>query len=119
VPAARCISSIGYFPNTLCLLRIDAVPIKQVAGCAVGRLQKRQPNRHLLDSLGDVARGERTWPREHWFFDVDDRLAELSAKGDDLERVKALVDFERWKRLCRAAIVRKAGGLLLITCSWS
>ncbi|MGB5086222.1 MAG: transposase, partial [Methylocystis silviterrae] len=25
------------------------------------------------------------------FFDVDERLAELSAKGDDLERVKALV----------------------------
>lgn len=24
------------------------------------------------------------------FFDVDERLAELSAKGDDLERVKAL-----------------------------
>jgi IS5 family transposase len=28
------------------------------------------------------------------FFDVDERLADLSAKGDDLERVKALVDFE-------------------------
>src|SRR3954452_7268963 len=28
------------------------------------------------------------------FFDVEERLRELSAKGDDLERVKALVDFE-------------------------
>ncbi len=28
------------------------------------------------------------------FFDVDERLRELSAKGDDLERVKSLVDFE-------------------------
>jgi IS5 family transposase len=28
------------------------------------------------------------------FFDVDERLADLSAKGDDLARVKALVDFE-------------------------
>jgi transposase, IS5 family len=26
------------------------------------------------------------------FFEVDARLAELSAKGDDLERVNALVD---------------------------
>ena len=25
------------------------------------------------------------------FFDVDERLADLSGKGDDLERVKALV----------------------------
>lgn len=28
------------------------------------------------------------------FFDVDDRLKELSAKGDDLERLNAIVDFE-------------------------
>ena len=27
------------------------------------------------------------------FFDVDDRLKELSAKGDDLERLNAIVDF--------------------------
>jgi len=29
-----------------------------------------------------------------WFFDVDERLKEISAKGDDLERLKAIVDFE-------------------------
>jgi IS5 family transposase len=28
------------------------------------------------------------------FFDVDERLEELSAKGDDLDRVNRLVDFE-------------------------
>ena len=28
------------------------------------------------------------------FFDVDERLKELSAKGDDLERLNAIVDFE-------------------------
>ena len=28
------------------------------------------------------------------FFDVGERLAKLSAKGDDLQRVNALVDFE-------------------------
>ncbi len=31
------------------------------------------------------------------FFDVDERLAELSAKGDDLERLSALVDFELFR----------------------
>ncbi|HKH81824.1 MAG TPA: IS5/IS1182 family transposase, partial [Methylovirgula sp.] len=31
------------------------------------------------------------------FFDVDERLRELSAKGDDLERVKSLVDFEMFR----------------------
>ena len=33
------------------------------------------------------------------FFDFDDRMVALLAKGDDLERVKALVDFESWARM--------------------
>ena len=37
------------------------------------------------------------------FFDVDERLAELSAKGDDLERVKALVDFDIFRAALEAA----------------
>jgi hypothetical protein len=40
------------------------------------------------------------------FFDVDDRLAELSAKGDDLERVNALVDFEMIRPALQAAVAR-------------
>jgi hypothetical protein len=50
------------------------------------------------------------------FFDVDDRLA--SAKGDDLERVKALVDFEMFRPALEAAVPRgrKAVGLPSITC---
>ena len=40
------------------------------------------------------------------FFDVEDRLAELSAKGDDLERVKALVDFEIFRPALEAAVAR-------------
>ena len=38
------------------------------------------------------------------FFDVDERLKELSAKGDDLERLNAIVDFESFGRFgrCRA-----------------
>jgi transposase, IS5 family len=40
------------------------------------------------------------------FFDVDKRLAELSAKGDDLERVKGLVDFEMFRAALEAAVPR-------------
>ena len=35
--------------------------------------------------------------REPGLFDVDARLRELSAKGDDLKRVNALVDFEAFR----------------------
>ena len=40
------------------------------------------------------------------FFDVDERLADLSAKGDDLERVRALVDFEIFRPALEAAVRR-------------
>ena len=40
------------------------------------------------------------------FFDVDERLAALSAKGDDLERVKGLVDFEMFRPALEAAVPR-------------
>jgi transposase, IS5 family len=39
-------------------------------------------------------------------FDVDERLAELPAKGDDLERVKARVDFEVFRSAPEAAVPR-------------
>jgi len=44
--------------------------------------------------------------RSPGFFDFDGRLAELSAKGDDLERVKALVDFEMFRPALEAAVPR-------------
>jgi IS5 family transposase len=44
--------------------------------------------------------------RSPGFFDIDDRLAELSAKGDNLERVKALIDFELFRPALEAAIPR-------------
>jgi len=31
------------------------------------------------------------------FFDLEDRLARLSAKGDELERLSAVVDFELFR----------------------
>jgi transposase, IS5 family len=44
--------------------------------------------------------------RSPGFFDLDDRLAELSAKGDGLERVQALVDFEMFRPALEAAVPR-------------
>ena len=40
------------------------------------------------------------------FFDVDERLKELSAKGDDLERLNALIDFEIFRPALEAAVWR-------------
>jgi len=40
------------------------------------------------------------------FFDIDDRLKELSAKGDDLERIRGLVDFEMFRPALEAAVPR-------------
>jgi transposase, IS5 family len=40
------------------------------------------------------------------FIDIDERLAELSAKGDDLERMKSLVDFEMFRPALEAAVLR-------------
>lgn len=35
--------------------------------------------------------------RQPGFFDVEERLRELSAKGDDLERLNELVEFEAFR----------------------
>jgi len=35
--------------------------------------------------------------RQAGLFDVEERLRELSAKGDDLERISELVDFEAFR----------------------
>jgi IS5 family transposase len=35
--------------------------------------------------------------RRAGLFDLEERLRELSAKGDDLERIDALVDFEAFR----------------------
>jgi IS5 family transposase len=43
------------------------------------------------------------------FFDVDERLRELSAKGDDLERISGLVDFEMFRPELEAAVPRSNG----------
>ena len=43
------------------------------------------------------------------FFDVDERLRELSAKGDDLGRIAGLVDFEMFRPELEAAVPRSNG----------
>ena len=40
------------------------------------------------------------------FFDIDERLRELSSKGDDLERLKRLVDFELFRADLEEAVSR-------------
>jgi transposase, IS5 family len=43
------------------------------------------------------------------FFDVDERLKELSAKGDDLERLNTIVDFEAFRPDLARAVPRSDG----------
>jgi transposase, IS5 family len=47
--------------------------------------------------------------RQPGFFDVDIRLAELSARGDDLERISGLVDFEMFRPDLERAVPRSDG----------
>jgi transposase, IS5 family len=47
--------------------------------------------------------------RQPGFFDVDGRLRELSAKGDDLERIAGLVDFEMFRPELERAVPRSDG----------
>jgi hypothetical protein len=44
--------------------------------------------------------------RQSGLFDVEERLRELSAKGDDLERVNALVEFETFRPELELAVPR-------------
>jgi hypothetical protein len=57
------------------------------------------------------------------FFAIDERLQELSAKGDDLERINALVDFEIFRLDLEAAVPvpidPRAAVRRSITCSCS
>jgi transposase, IS5 family len=55
------------------------------------------------------------------FFDLEDRLARLSAKGDELERLGAVVDFGLFRPELerRGPIARRAGGRRSTTWSCS
>jgi hypothetical protein len=43
------------------------------------------------------------------FFDIDERLKEISAKGDDLERLNAIVNFEAFRPDLVRAVPRSDG----------
>jgi IS5 family transposase len=43
------------------------------------------------------------------FFDIDERLKEISAKGDDLERLNTIVDFEAFRADLAKAVPRSDG----------
>jgi len=43
------------------------------------------------------------------FFDIEDRLKELSAKGDELERLNSAADFELFRRDLERAVPRSDG----------
>ncbi len=47
--------------------------------------------------------------RQAGFFDVEERLRDLSAKGDDLERIAALVDFTLFRPELERAVPRADG----------
>lgn len=47
--------------------------------------------------------------QQRGFFDVDGRLQELSAKGDALERLADLVDFEIFRPALEQAVPRSDG----------
>jgi len=46
---------------------------------------------------------------QHGFFDTSDRLRDLSAKGDDLERTAALVEFAQFRPALERAVPRSEG----------
>jgi IS5 family transposase len=59
-------------------------------------------------SMIHSARDDARWimARQAGLFDIEERLRELSAKGDDLERIKALVDYEAFRPELERAVPR-------------
>jgi len=51
----------------------------------------------IADSVSPGGRGGLAMSGQRGFFDVDERLKQLSAKGDSLERLNAVVDFELFR----------------------
>ena len=68
-------------------------------------LQKPERERRELIYCGAQV-GRIRMGRPGGFFDVEERLAGLSKKGDDLERLAAVVDFERFRPELERAVPR-------------
>lgn len=48
--------------------------------------------------------------RQPGFFDLDERLQQLSSGGDPLERLSAVIDFELFRKPLAKALKRSDGG---------
>ena len=59
----------------------------------------------VRDSMDRVCAGGRM-RGQPGFFDIEERLRELSAKGDELERLNSVVDFELFRRDLERAVPR-------------
>jgi hypothetical protein len=73
-------------------------------------------SRHLVTGTAGMTKAAAV------FFDVDERLAELSAKGDDLERLNALVDFALFRPALEAPVPRGGpieGRPAAVRCAWA
>ena len=70
-----------------------------LASCPVSTVNQNTPN------SGIPTNSAQSHPALG-FFDVDERLKELSAKGDDLERLNAIVDFEIFRADLEGAVPR-------------
>src|ERR1700739_1032226 len=74
-----------------------------------GHIQKplAEPAPILIPGL--LSEGGGGLGQQRGFFDVDERLQELSAKGDALERLSELVDFELFRADLERAVPRSDG----------
>src|SRR5271169_5246612 len=63
-------------------------------------------DRALSDSLRVLGAENFSMRGDPGFFDIEVRLGELSAKGDDLERLKGIVDFEIFRADLERAVPR-------------
>ena len=81
--------------------------------------RKTSPVEALCESIC-LRMGAGSMRGQAGFFDIDERLKNLSAKGDDLQRLKGLVDFEMFRPACPQAVPRldrgKGGRPPWITC---
>jgi len=60
----------------------------------------------VCDSMNRVRIGGLRMRGQTGFFDIDERLGKLSAKGDELERLNTLVDFELFRGDLERAVLR-------------
>src|SRR5690242_5194257 len=93
-------------------LPTTAEPMKEILrtiGCGISWTPPKTGSRIGLDLIRSRLT-EADWVgQQRGFFDLDGRLQELSAKGDALERLADLVDFEMFRPALEQAVPRSEG----------